>query len=136
MGIDGDRARGFTGRIIDLLAGGETHVDVFVEASRSRIVRIGVGRQIGFGLRRRCGSGDRAKPSEMKQGLVSPSPGSAEIARLATRSGENFARHHGRPRPDKHFVSIFENKNGEIGTNAFASRLELSKRSRFQPPAR
>src|SRR5580693_9123144 len=52
--IDGERARRLAGRIQDLFASGEAHIDVFVEASRSRIVRIGVRRQIGLGLRRLC----------------------------------------------------------------------------------
>src|ERR1700761_4507142 len=39
-GVDGDRARRFARRIIDLLAGGVGHVDLLVEAARSRIIRI------------------------------------------------------------------------------------------------
>ena len=67
-GVDGERARRLAGRIADLLAGRAAHVDVFVEASRGRIVRIGVRGQIGLGIGgRRC----RARQGERKieQGL-------------------------------------------------------------------
>src|SRR5271170_8196604 len=38
--VDRERARRFARRIIDLLPGRAAHVDVYVEATRSRIVRI------------------------------------------------------------------------------------------------
>ena len=77
--IDRERARRLLCRISDFPSRRPAHVDVFVEASWSRIIGIGVRRQLGLCFVRRWRKGVRKLEQSRRTAALS-----AEIATLAT----------------------------------------------------
>ena len=82
--VDRERARGLARRIIDLLAGRAGHIDVFVEASRRRIVGSATRRQAGLRVRRRRSArqGKRKTEQGLRDTPVAARPTLAMLIRI------------------------------------------------------
>ena len=132
--IDRERAWRLPGRILDLPASREAHVDVIVEASGRRIIRIGVWRQVGLRVLRRRSEAGKSK-GEGRRGTGDAPARRKSNGCNANRDKKTSRANHQETRSTK--LSPYTAKRMRRNLHSAAGAITTSSaRRRGQPPPR